>query len=44
MTTHTTFRYTNNLGINMIIDMAKKLEWRNNYMQLSTGAYCKIIL
>ena len=44
MTTHPTGRYTKNEGINMKIDMAKELERRANSMQLSTGAYCKVVL
>jgi hypothetical protein len=40
MTTHR----TKNVGINMKLNMAEELERRASSMQLSTGAYCKIIL
>ena len=35
---------TKTIGINMKLVMAKELERRASTMQLSTGAYCKIIL
>ncbi len=35
---------TKTIGINMKKDMANDLERRAKSMQLSTGAYCKIIL
>ncbi len=35
---------TKTIGINMKLEMAKELERRAASMQLSTGAYCKIIL
>jgi len=34
---------TKTIGINMKADMAKEIEQRAASMQLSTGAYCKII-
>ena len=43
MTIHPTGRYTKKLGINMKIDMAKEQERRANSIQLSTGAYYRII-
>ena len=35
---------TKTIGINMKIAMANDLERRAKSMQLSTGAYCKVIL
>jgi hypothetical protein len=35
---------TKTIGINMRMEMATELERRAKSMQLSTGAYCKIIL
>ena len=32
------------IGINMKMEMAEEIERRAHSMQLSTGAYCKIIL
>ncbi len=44
MTTNPAGKGTKTLGINMKLDFAKELERRAQSMQLSTGAYCKIIL
>lgn len=44
MTTNPAGKGTKTIGINMKMDMAKELERRAASMQLSTGAYCKIIL
>lgn len=44
MATNPAGKGTKTIGINMKMDMAKELERRAASMQLSTGAYCKIIL
>ena len=44
MATNSTGKGTKTIGINMKLDMATELERRAKSMQLSTGAYCKIIL
>ena len=44
MATNKAGKGTKTIGINMKGDMAKELERRAKSMQLSTGAYCKIIL
>ena len=44
MTTNPAGNGTKTIGINMKMAMAKELERRAASMQLSTGAYCKIIL
>ncbi len=44
MATNPAGKGTKTIGINMKADMAKELERRSKSMQLSTGAYCKIIL
>ncbi len=44
MATNKTGKGTKTIGINMKKDMANELERRAKSMQLSTGAYCKIIL
>ena len=44
MATNTVGKGTKTIGINMKLEMAKELERRAASMQLSTGAYCKIIL
>lgn len=44
MATNPAGKGTKTIGINMKLDMAKELERRAASMQLSTGAYCKIIL
>ena len=42
--THPIGKGTKTIGINMKKEMAGELERRAKSMQLSTGAYCKIIL
>lgn len=44
MATNPAGKGTKTIGINMKRDMAEELERRATSMQLSTGAYCKIIL
>lgn len=44
MATNPAGKGTKTIGINMKSDMASELERRSKSMQLSTGAYCKIIL
>ncbi|MBN2704139.1 MAG: hypothetical protein JXR23_08005 [Pontiellaceae bacterium] len=44
MATNPAGKGTKTIGINMKMDMATELEKRAASMQLSTGAYCKIIL
>ena len=44
MATNPAGKGTKTIGINMKMEMAKELERRAASMQLSTGAYCKIIL
>ncbi len=44
MATNPAGKGTKTIGINMKMDMATELEKRALSMQLSTGAYCKIIL
>ena len=44
MATNPAGKGTKTIGINMKKDMAEELERRAASMQLSTGAYCKIIL
>lgn len=44
MATNPAGKGTKTIGINMKMEMAKELERRASSMQLSTGAYCKIIL
>ncbi|VGO21114.1 hypothetical protein [Pontiella sulfatireligans] len=44
MTTNPAGKGTKTIGINMKLDMANELERRAKSMQISTGAYCKIIL
>lgn len=44
MTSNPTGKGTKTIGINMKKKMANELERRAKSMQLSTGAYCKIIL
>lgn len=44
MATNPAGKGTKTIGINMKHDMAAELERRAASMQLSTGAYCKIIL
>jgi hypothetical protein len=44
MATNSAGKGTKTIGINMKLDMATELERRAKSMQLSTGAYCKIIL
>ena len=44
MTTNPAGKGTKTIGINMKLEMAMELERRAASMQLSTGAYCKIIL
>ena len=44
MATNPSGKGTKTVGMNMKQDMAKELERRASSMQLSTGAYCKIIL
>ena len=44
MATNPVGKNTKTIGINMKMEMAEELERRAASMQLSTGAYCKIIL
>lgn len=44
MATNPAGKGTKTIGINMKMSMAQDLEKRALSMQLSTGAYCKIIL
>ncbi|VGO11851.1 hypothetical protein PDESU_00398 [Pontiella desulfatans] len=44
MATNPAGKGTKTIGINMKADIAQELERRAASMQLSTGAYCKIIL
>lgn len=44
MATNPAGKGTKTIGINMKLEMAEELERRAASMQLSTGAYCKIIL
>ena len=44
MATNPQGKGTKTIGINMKKEMADELERRAKSMQLSTGAYCKIIL
>jgi hypothetical protein len=44
MATNPAGKSTKTIGINMKKEMADELERRAKSMQLSTGAYCKIIL
>ncbi len=44
MSTNPAGKGTKTIGINMKMEMATELERRAASMQLSTGAYCKIIL
>ena len=44
MATNPAGKGTKTIGINMKLEVAKELERRAASMQLSTGAYCKIIL
>lgn len=44
MATNPAGKGTKTIGINMKLEMAQELERRAASMQLSTGAYCKIIL
>jgi hypothetical protein len=44
MATNPAGKGTKTIGINMKMVMAEELERRAASMQLSTGAYCKIIL
>jgi uncharacterized OsmC-like protein len=44
METNPTGKDTKTIGINMKIDMAQELERRARSMQISSEAYCKIIL
>lgn len=44
MATNPTGKGTKTIGINMKIELAHEIERRAASMQLSTGAYCKIIL
>lgn len=44
MATNPAGKNTKTIGINMKKEMATELERRAASMQLSTGAYCKIIL
>lgn len=44
MATNPAGKGTKTIGINMKMEMAQELERRAASMQLSTGAYCKIIL
>ena len=44
MATNPAGKGTKTIGINMSLKMANELERRAKSMQLSTGAYCKIIL
>lgn len=44
MATNPAGKGTKTIGINMKSEMAQELERRSKSMQISTGAYCKIIL
>jgi hypothetical protein len=44
MSTNPAGKGTKTIGINMKLEVATELERRAASMQLSTGAYCKIIL
>lgn len=44
MATNPAGKGTKTIGINMKVEMAQELERRAASMQLSTGAYCKIVL
>ena len=44
MATNPAGKDTKTIGINMKNEMAEEIERRAKSMQLSTGAYCKIIL
>ena len=44
MATNPAGKGTKTIGINMKMEMANEIERRAASMQLSTGAYCKIIL
>lgn len=44
MATNPCGKGTKTIGINMKVVMAEELENRARSMQISTGAYCKIIL
>ena len=44
MATNPTGKGTKTIGINMKLEMANEIERRAKSMQLSTGAYTKIIL
>ena len=44
MTTNPAGKGTKTIGLNMQEKMASEIERRAKSMQLSTGAYCKIIL
>ena len=44
MATNPVGKNTKTIGINMKADMAREIERRAKSMQLSMGAYCKIIL
>ncbi len=44
MATNPAGKGTKTIGINMKLEMARELEKRAASMQISTGAYCKIIL
>ena len=44
MATNPAGKGTKTIGINMKLEMATEIERRAASMQISTGAYCKIIL
>jgi hypothetical protein len=44
MATNPAGKNTKTIGINMKLELAEEIERRATSMQLSTGAYCKIIL
>ena len=44
MATNPVGKGSKTIGINMKMEMASELERRAKSMQISTGAYCKIIL
>ena len=44
MATNAVGKDTKTIGLNMKIEMADEIERRAKSMQISTGAYCKIIL
>ena len=44
MVTNRAGKGTRTIGLNMKLEMAEEIERRAKSMQLSTGAYCKIIL